>query len=62
MKDFGTLETTRKTKLEILEHVKTVIVNADDLFLMEGIQQSGFKGMIVRYGINNPADISADGI
>ena len=62
LEGFGTLETTRKTKLEILEHVKTVIVNADDLFLMEGIQQSGFKGMIVRYGINNPADISADGI
>jgi len=42
--------------------VKTVIVNADDLFLMEGVQQSGFRGMIIRYGINHPADISADGI
>jgi UDP-N-acetylmuramoyl-tripeptide--D-alanyl-D-alanine ligase len=62
LEGFGTLETTRTTKLEILEHVKTVIVNADDLFLMEGVQQSGFRGMIVRYGIDNPADISADGI
>ena len=62
LEGFGTLETTRRTKLEILEHVKTAIVNADDLFLMEGVQQSGFRGMIVRYGIDNPADISADGI
>ena len=62
LEGFGTLETTRRTKLEILEHVNTAIVNADDPFLMEGVQQSGFRGTIVRYGINNPADISADGI
>jgi UDP-N-acetylmuramoyl-tripeptide--D-alanyl-D-alanine ligase len=62
LEGFGTLETTRRTKLEILEYVKTAIVNADDLFLMEGVQQSGFRGMIIRYGIDNPADISADGI
>jgi UDP-N-acetylmuramoyl-tripeptide--D-alanyl-D-alanine ligase len=62
LEGFGTLEATRRTKLEVLEHVKTAIVNADDPFLMEGVQQSGFKGMIVRYGINNPADISADEI
>jgi UDP-N-acetylmuramoyl-tripeptide--D-alanyl-D-alanine ligase len=59
LEGFGTIEATRKTKLEILEHVQTVIVNADDLFLMEGVQQSGFRGMVVRYGIDNPADISA---
>ena len=62
LEGFGNLETTRRTKLEVLEYVKTAIVNADDLFLMEGLQQSGFKGMIIKYGINNPADISADGI
>jgi UDP-N-acetylmuramoyl-tripeptide--D-alanyl-D-alanine ligase len=62
LEGFGTLEATRRTKLEVLEHVKTAIVNADDLFLMEGVQQSRFRGRIVRYGINNPADISADEI
>ena len=31
-------------------------------FMMEGIHESGFKGMIVRYGIENPAEISASEI
>jgi UDP-N-acetylmuramoyl-tripeptide--D-alanyl-D-alanine ligase len=49
-------------KLEILDAVNIAVVNADDLFMMEGIRGSGFKGMVVRYGIKNQADISASEI
>lgn len=62
LEGFKNLDTIRKTKLELLYSVKCVAVNADDTFLMEGILQSGFKGEIVRYGINNPAEIRAGGI
>jgi UDP-N-acetylmuramoyl-tripeptide--D-alanyl-D-alanine ligase len=54
---FEDLEAIRNTKLEILESVKAVVVNADDLFLMEGVE--GFKGDIIRYGMETAADIYA---
>lgn len=59
---FKDMETLRRTKLEILKYVHEVVVNADDSFLMEGIQTLGFKGKIVRYGINNSAEIYATDI
>jgi UDP-N-acetylmuramoyl-tripeptide--D-alanyl-D-alanine ligase len=62
LEGFGDLATVRKTKLEILDTVNIAIVNADDLFMMEGICESGFKGMLVRYGIRNQAEISASEI
>jgi UDP-N-acetylmuramoyl-tripeptide--D-alanyl-D-alanine ligase len=62
LEGFGDLATVRKTKLEILDTVNIAVVNADDLFMMEGIRESGFKGMIVRYGIENQAEIFATGI
>jgi UDP-N-acetylmuramoyl-tripeptide--D-alanyl-D-alanine ligase len=62
LEGFGDLGTVRKTKLEILDTVSIAVVNADDLFMMEGIRESGFKGMLVRYGIENPAEISASEI
>ena len=62
LEGFGDLPTVRKTKLEILDTVSIAVVNADDLFMMEGIRGSGFKGMIVRYGIENHAEISASEI
>jgi len=62
LEGFGDLATVRKTKLEILHTVNIAVVNADDLFMMEGIHESGFKGMIVRYGIKNQAEIYASEI
>jgi UDP-N-acetylmuramoyl-tripeptide--D-alanyl-D-alanine ligase len=62
LKGFGDMETVRRTKLELLGAVGVAIVNADDLFMMEGVQNSAFKGTIIRYGINNPADVQASGI
>ncbi|SPQ01520.1 UDP-N-acetylmuramoyl-tripeptide--D-alanyl-D-alanine ligase [Candidatus Sulfobium mesophilum] len=57
LEGFGSLEMVRKTDLEILEYVKTVSVNADDLFLLEGVK--GFRGKTVTYGIRNKSDVSA---
>ncbi len=62
LEGFRDLETVRKTKLELLETVSVAIVNADDLFMMEGVKRSGFKGSIVRYGINNTAEVRASDI
>ncbi len=57
LEGFGTLEAVRDTDLEVLESVKTVSVNADDRFLMEGI--GSFTGKVVTYGIAQEADFSA---
>ncbi|MBI4685034.1 MAG: UDP-N-acetylmuramoyl-tripeptide--D-alanyl-D-alanine ligase [Nitrospirae bacterium] len=60
LEGFGSIEGIRNTKLELLDTVRTVIVNADDRFLVEGL--SGFKGKIVTFGIVNQADIFAKDI
>lgn len=62
LEGFKDLETVRKTKLELLDYIGGAIVNADDPFLMEGIHLSGFKGLLIRYGIKNSAEISATDI
>jgi UDP-N-acetylmuramoyl-tripeptide--D-alanyl-D-alanine ligase len=59
LESFKDLETIRKTKLEILGSVHTVVVNADDLFLMEGLQQSGYQGRVIRYGMHQAAEVRA---
>ncbi len=60
LEGFGSLEMVRQTDLEILEYVKTVSVNADDSFLLEGVE--GFSGKTVTYGIRNKADVCAKDI
>lgn len=60
LEGFGSLETVRETDLEILDYVKTACMNADDLFLMEGVKD--FGGKIVTYGIERDADVRADEI
>lgn len=62
LEGFRDIGTTRTTKLELLDYVDTAVVNADDLFLMEGVTGSGFRGQLIRYGIKNPADIFATDI
>jgi len=59
---FRDIETVRKTKLELLDAVKVAFVNVDDLFMMEGISRSGFKGSLFGYGIQSRADVYAAGI
>jgi UDP-N-acetylmuramoyl-tripeptide--D-alanyl-D-alanine ligase len=62
LEGFGDIETVRRTKLELLDYVQVAVVNADDAFMMEGIKNSGFKGEICRYGINNAAEVYATDI
>jgi UDP-N-acetylmuramoyl-tripeptide--D-alanyl-D-alanine ligase len=62
LEGFKDLETIRKTKLELLDYVSVIIVNADDPFMMEGISVKGFKGWLIRYGIKNYAEIYATDI
>jgi UDP-N-acetylmuramoyl-tripeptide--D-alanyl-D-alanine ligase len=57
LEGFGDLRTVRETDLEVLDYVKTFAVNADDSFLLDGIK--AFKGRLIKYGIENTADISA---
>lgn len=59
---FKDIETIRDTKLEILDTVKSIVVNVDDRFLVEGIYISQFKGLIIRYGIENSAEVRASDI
>jgi UDP-N-acetylmuramoyl-tripeptide--D-alanyl-D-alanine ligase len=59
LEGFKDIETVRRTKLELLDYTDVAVVNADDHFLMEGVQASGFKGWVVRYGIKKYAEIRA---
>jgi len=56
-KDIGIV---RKAKMELLDSVGAVAVNADDAFLMEGLQSYG--GRIVRFGIDADCDVRATDI
>ncbi|MBI4688103.1 MAG: UDP-N-acetylmuramoyl-tripeptide--D-alanyl-D-alanine ligase [Nitrospirae bacterium] len=56
----GSLEAIRSAKLEMLDTVKTVAVNADDSFLMEGVR--GFRGEVITFSISNPSYIKAANI
>ena len=60
LEGFGSLETVRKTDLEILAYAKAVSVNADDAFLCEGLK--GFGGKTVTYGIKRRADVRAEDV
>ena len=60
LEGFGSLTAVRDTDLEVMEHVKTLCLNADDSFLLEGA--SGFSLRKVTYGIDSAADYSAENI
>ncbi len=60
LEGFGSMEAVRDTDLEVLDFVKTVSVNADDRFLMEGLGH--FRGRVITYGIDNQADYYAKDI
>jgi len=56
---FGSLEKVRDAELELLPYVHTVIVNADDPFLMSGVIER-FRGKIISFGVSaDNADIRA---
>ena len=59
LEGFGSLDAVRKTKLEMLEYVTSIAVNADDPFLMEGMRSSSYGGSIKTYGMTDAADVQA---
>jgi UDP-N-acetylmuramoyl-tripeptide--D-alanyl-D-alanine ligase len=62
LEGFGSLEIVRSTKLELYDAVKTIALNADDHFLMEGVSErrGGSKGPdVITFGMSAPADVHA---
>ncbi|HAM51812.1 MAG TPA: UDP-N-acetylmuramoyl-tripeptide--D-alanyl-D-alanine ligase [Nitrospiraceae bacterium] len=63
LEGFGSLEVVRSTKLELADAVKTIVVNAEDAFLMEGISEKRMTPAkapdIITFGISDKADIFA---
>lgn len=57
---FRDIGMVRQAKMELLDSVGTIAVNADDAFLMEGLQSYG--GRVVRFGIDSECDVSASDI
>ncbi|MGD0885706.1 MAG: UDP-N-acetylmuramoyl-tripeptide--D-alanyl-D-alanine ligase [Thermodesulfovibrionales bacterium] len=66
LEGFGSLQMVRSTKLELADAVKTIAVNADDAFLMEGISEKRATYAnapdIITFGIASKADVSARNI
>jgi UDP-N-acetylmuramoyl-tripeptide--D-alanyl-D-alanine ligase len=59
---FRDVETVRSTKLELLDTVRTLVVNADDAFLMAGVEGFYYDGRIIRYGMEASYDVYAAGV
>lgn len=60
LEGFGSLEAVRDTDLEILAYADVASVNADDMFLLEGIKN--YHGRLITYGLKNAADVTAKDI
>ncbi|MEJ5226328.1 UDP-N-acetylmuramoyl-tripeptide--D-alanyl-D-alanine ligase [Thermodesulfovibrio sp.] len=58
LEGFGSLEGVREGELEVLQYAKTVFVNGDDKFLMEGLKS--WQGKIITFGLKNEFDYYAD--
>jgi UDP-N-acetylmuramoyl-tripeptide--D-alanyl-D-alanine ligase len=58
----GSYEAVRDAKLEIIEGLNTVVVNADDRSLMEGFVRLKFKGKVITFAIENDADVKAGNV
>ncbi|SFF69849.1 UDP-N-acetylmuramoylalanyl-D-glutamate--2,6-diaminopimelate ligase [Halobacillus alkaliphilus] len=54
----GTMEAYKQAKMKLFDQSKSAIVNTDDPQMAEELIR-GFKGTLITYGIEEPADISA---
>lgn len=61
LEGFGDIGTVRSTKLELYDAVKTIALNADDGFLMEGVSGKKTKGGpdVITFGMSESADVYA---
>ncbi|MEN2995120.1 MAG: UDP-N-acetylmuramoyl-tripeptide--D-alanyl-D-alanine ligase [Thermodesulfovibrio sp.] len=57
---FGSIEGVREGELEILPYVRTIFVNGDDDFLIEGLK--GYSGKIFTFGLSKQCDFRAENI
>lgn len=64
LEGFGSLEGVRRTKLELLDAVRTAAVNGDDHFLMEGIlrRKSEERAKVITFGIDSESKVRAKGV
>lgn len=63
LEGFGSVEALVTTKLEMLGHVETIAINADDPALLAGIR--GYEGKVLKYAMNNlecSPDVYAEGV
>ncbi len=58
----GSLHAVRDAKLEILPGLDVAVVNADDAFLMEGVEAADFDGAIITFGMDSEAHVRADDV
>jgi UDP-N-acetylmuramoyl-tripeptide--D-alanyl-D-alanine ligase len=59
----GSREAVRDAKLEILEGLSVAVVNADDEYLMQGLnQRENFNGTLVRFAVHKDADVMAGNV
>lgn len=64
LEGFGSIEGVRKAKLELMDYVERLLINADDSFLSSGVidkltDQRSHSREIFTYGINKDADFKA---
>ncbi|MBI4682457.1 MAG: UDP-N-acetylmuramoyl-tripeptide--D-alanyl-D-alanine ligase [Nitrospirae bacterium] len=56
----GSYEAVRAAKLEILEGLSVAVVNADNDFLMQGLERTkDFEGEMITFAVNNEAHVMA---
>ncbi|KWT89803.1 UDP-N-acetylmuramoyl-tripeptide--D-alanyl-D-alanine ligase [Candidatus Magnetominusculus xianensis] len=58
LEGFGSVEGVRTAKLEIMDYAKTIIVNADDEFLMKGVRNKTLQREIISFGVENKAALT----
>lgn len=60
LEGFGSVEGVRRAKLELMDYVKTVIVNADDDFLMAGVLEKNktLKRELITCSVDKDADVT----
>ena len=56
----GSLDSIKSAKLEILQGLAVAVLNADDSFLMEGIEE--FGGRIITFSVNNDSHVRAENV
>ncbi|MCI4625580.1 MAG: UDP-N-acetylmuramoyl-tripeptide--D-alanyl-D-alanine ligase [Candidatus Magnetoovum sp. WYHC-5] len=61
LEGFGSIYDVRNTKLEIMDYVDTLIVNGDDAFLMEGVNNKKVERnvQVITYSMKDKGDFNA---